>query len=134
MSTYSRFEDLPVWQNSRCLAKEVDDLVWSTKIHQIFKFRDQVLGSSGSIMDNIAEGFERNGNGEFVAFLYYAKGSAGELRSQLYRAFDGNYISKEQFEELKTKVELVSKELQGFSSYLEKSDRKGQKFDRRMKK
>jgi four helix bundle protein len=71
MAGYKRFEELPVWQNSRVLAKEIDETINSTPIARNFKMRDQMSGSSGSIMDNIAEGFERAGNKEFILFLFF---------------------------------------------------------------
>ena len=131
MASYKRFEELPVWQKSRVLAKEIDALVHSCAIQKNFKLKDQMLGSSGSIMDNIAEGFERSGNGEFSLFLFYSKGSAGELRSQLYRAYDCNYISKEDFETFRNKCEGISQELQNFTDYLRRTDKRGPKFTNR---
>lgn len=131
MSTYSRFENLPVWQNARKLAKNANELIYATGIQKNFKLRDQVSGSTGSVMDNIAEGFERGGNREFIQFLFIAKGSAGEYRSQLYRALDAEYISKQQFEVAFKDSESISSEIQGFINYLEKSNKKGHKYDNR---
>ena len=86
-----------------------------------FELIKQIEGSSGSIMDNIAEGFERGSRGEFLQFLGYAKGSCGELRSQLYRAFDRNYISQKEFDNFKSAVVSISRRIQGFIRYLQTS-------------
>ncbi|HLG03789.1 MAG TPA: four helix bundle protein [Bacteroidia bacterium] len=131
MATYNRFEDLPVWQHAREMAKGIFVLIHATAIERNFKLKDQMFGSSGSIMDNVAEGFERGGNKEFVQFLFYAKGSAGELRSQLYRSFDYGYLSEKQFAETREKVERISAEIQNFTEYLAKSVDPGYKYRNR---
>lgn len=129
MATINDFEDLEIWQ----LGREICQLVWNlfetTSLGKDYELRNQMNRSSGSIMDNISEGFERNGRREFINFLSYSKGSCGELRSQLYRAFDRNHISKEEFEQLKDKTIIESKKIGAFMSYLVKSDIKGSKFD-----
>ena len=130
MATYKRFEDLPVWQNARKFASNADRIINLSPIAKSFKLRDQMLGSSGSVMDNIAEGFERSGNKEFIQFLYIAKGSAGEFRSQLYRASDANNISEENFKILYEEAEHLSTELGNFIKYLYSSDMKGYKYSR----
>jgi four helix bundle protein len=128
MATVNKFEDLEIWQMARKLSKEIINLVNITDLKNDFKLRDQVKGSSGSVMDNIAEGFDRDGNIEFRQFLSIAKGSVGETRSQLYRIFDSNYISEEKLEELIRDCETLSKRIANFISYLNKKDYKGLKF------
>lgn len=88
MATIEKFEDLDIWKEARILSKEIILLSKNTELKTDFKLRDQIKGSSGSVMDNIAEGFERDGNLEFRQFFSITKGSAGESRSQLYRVFD----------------------------------------------
>jgi four helix bundle protein len=128
MATITRFEDLEIWQEARRLAKEIHFISLETELKTDFRFRDQIKAASGSVMDNIAEGFERNGNLEFRQFLSIAKGSAGETRSQLYRVLDFNYINEEKFTILKIDYENLSGKINNFISYLNKKDFKGTKF------
>lgn len=128
MATITKFEDLEIWQEARKLAKEVFLLSKETDLKTDFRFKEQIKASSGSVMDNIAEGFERDGNIEFRQFLSIAKGSAGESRSQIYRLYDYEYISVEKFEDLKMKYENLSGKIKNFITYLNKKDFKGNKF------
>ena len=128
MATVIRFEDLEIWKEARRWAKEIHFISIETDLKSDFKFKEQIKSSSGSAMDNIAEGFERDGNLEFRQFLSIAKGSAGETRSQLYRALDYGYISEEKFEILKREYENLSGKIKNFITYLNKKDFKGNKF------
>ncbi|CAM3811392.1 four helix bundle protein [Flavobacterium cucumis] len=128
MATITKFEDLEIWQEARKIAKEVFILSKETDLKTDFRFKEQIKASSGSVMDNIAEGFERDGNLEFRQFLSVAKGSAGETRSQIYRLYDCEYISEEQFKDLKNKYENLSGKIKNFITYLNKKDFKGIKF------
>lgn len=127
MATITKFEDLDIWQ-SRDLCDKVFIIMTETPLQNDFRLKDQINGSSGSTMDNIAEGFDRDGNKEFHNFLSIAKASCSETRSQLYRIFDRNYISKDQFEKLKDQTIELSNKIGAFMSYLRKSDFKGKKY------
>jgi four helix bundle protein len=129
MATVSRFEDLEIWQLARVQANELWQIYTEGFFAKDFELKNQISRSSGSVMDNIAEGFERSGNKEFVNYLLIAKASNGEVRSQLYRAADRFHISPEQLEELKTKCESLSKKITAFIKYLKDSDRKGFRYD-----
>jgi four helix bundle protein len=128
MATINRFEDLEIWKEARRLAKEIHLIAVHTELRSDLRFKNQIKNSSGSVMDNIAEGFERDGNLEFRQFLSIAKGSAGETRSQLYRVFDFEYISEQKFEALKKDYENLSGKIKNFITYLNKKDFKGNKF------
>tara|TARA_R110000868_G_scaffold35889_1_gene128053 strand:- start:759 stop:1154 length:396 start_codon:yes stop_codon:yes gene_type:complete len=128
MATVKKFEDLEIWQEARRLSTAIIAISNETNLKSDFKLRSQIKASSGSVMDNIAEGFERNGNLEFRQFLSIAKGSAGESRSQLYRVFDNNYIDKEKFELLVSDYEKLSGKINNFITYLNNNEFKGTKF------
>lgn len=128
MARIEKFEDLEVWQLARKICNEIEALFQTTNLGKNFSLRDQMERSSGSIMDNIAEGFGRDGNREFHNFLSYSKGSCSELKSQLYRAFDKKLILEQQMEFVQEIVELETNKIGAFMFYLRKSDFKGQKF------
>lgn len=128
MATIRKFEDLEIWQEARRISKIIISISQTTELETDFKLRDQIKGSIGSVMDNIAEGFDRDGNKEFRQFLSMAKGSAGETRSQCYRVFDSGYIQEEQLNEFVKDLETLSKRISAFISYLNKEEFKGLKF------
>ena len=128
MAKIERFEDIKAWQLARVLCKQINGFTLRQAFSRDFRLIGQIKGSSGSIMDNIAEGFERNGNREFIQFLSIAKGSCGETRSQLYRAIDNEYITKEEFDHAFQMAEEASKLISGFMEYLNQSEIKGSKF------
>ena len=131
MATIQSFEDLKVWQKSRIRCQEIFDLITTGKLAKDFALIDQINRSSGSLMDNIAEGFGRMGNKEFINFLSYTYGSTLECKSQLYRAFDRKYISNKKLEELFNLIEEIKKMTNALITYLGRSDLKGQKFKAR---
>jgi four helix bundle protein len=128
MATFKKFEEMEVWKKSRELNREIYGISNGAGFCRDFSLRDQIRRASISIMSNIAEGFERDGKKEFIHFLAIAKGSAGEVRSQLYIALDQNYISPEIFENLIVKITEIGKMLKGLIGYLSKSAFKGTKF------
>jgi len=128
MGKIERFEDIESWKLSRIICQKIECLFIDTPLGKNFALRNQMERSSGSIMDNIAEGFGREGNQEFHNFLSYSKGSASELRSQLYRALDKKLISIEQFGELESECTTTENKIGAFMFYLRKSDMKGIKY------
>ena len=128
MATIKHFEDIISWQKARQLCKSLGKLIDGGKFKHSYKLIDQIESSSGSIMDNIAEGFERGGNKEFIQFLYISKGSCGEFRSQLYRALDRSYLTQSEFDLLYNLAKEISVLLQKLIDYLHNSELKGAKF------
>ncbi len=129
MAKIEKFEDLEIWNISRDICKDIEILFETTRLGKRYALKDQMDRSSGSIMDNISEGFERNGNREFINFLSYSKGSCGELKSQLYRSLDKKIISDEQFRITSEKIELVKNKIGAFMKYLNNSEIKGLTFN-----
>jgi four helix bundle protein len=120
--TIRRFEDLEIWQNARELCKKIRKTAETTPLGKDFSLKDQILRSSGSVMDNIAEGFERDGKKEFINFLYISKGSLGETRSQVHRSFDANHFNEDNYNDLLNDCLNLSGKIAHFIGYLSKSE------------
>jgi four helix bundle protein len=128
MARIDKFEDLEIWQKAREICQYVELLIQTTSLKTNYSLKDQIDRSSGSVMDNIAEGFERNGNREFIQFLSIAKGSVGEVKSQSYRAFDKKLISEEQHLKLNEMTEIERNKIGAMMNYLHNCEIKGLKF------
>ena len=128
MSKVDKFEDLAIFQSARSLCKEVYEITKEGEFSRDSRFVQQIHAAAGSIMDNIAEGFDRRGNKEFVYFLYVANGSCGEVRSQLHRAFDCHYITENEYLNLVRRDEDLSNSILHFIDYLKKSNFSGPKY------
>lgn len=133
MATVEKFEDLIAWQKARYFAHEIYELTCFERFSRDFSLVDQISRSSGSVMDNIAEGFGRGGNKEFIHFLFIANGSLFETKSQLYRALDRKYISNEILNEKLSKADELAKVIGGLVNYLQQSDFTGRKFKSKTK-
>ena len=128
MAKVTRFEDLVAWQKARVLAQSISALLQGDSFSRDFALKDQMRRSSISIPANIAEGFERDGNKEFIKFLSIAKGSAGELRSHLILALDQGYLSNSDYEPIEILLLETSRLIGGLMNYLKKTEKKGRKF------
>ena len=128
MATFNKLEEIESWKLSREFCKGIWKLCQQSSFALDVALKKQILRSSGSVMDNIAEGFGREGNKEFIQFLSYANGSMEEVKSQLYRAFDRKHLSPEQFEEYYESSCRISVKINNLITYLRKSPYRGQKF------
>lgn len=128
MPNIDRFEDIESWKRARVITQKIYELSSIGDFSRDFGLKDQIRRSSVSIMSNIAEGFERDGNKEFTNFLSIAKGSCGEVRSQLYVALDQKFITSEDFEWTYDQLSQTGRMIGGFMNYLRESDLKGRKF------
>ena len=128
MATFKRFEEIESWKRARKLTNRIYEVTKQGEFARDFALKDQVRRACVSIMSNIAEGHDRSGTGEFVQFLATAKGSAAEVRCQLYIAFDQGYITENEFTELgRTALENQSL-IGGLMNYLRRSGYKGNKY------
>ena len=134
MATIKRFEDLIVWQKARELTKYIYSLTRSSKFKNDRGLTDQIQRASVSVMSNIAEGFERGTNQGFLNYLFIARGSAGEVRAQLYIAYDLSYISEEEFNKSIQMVQEVSSLIYKFVQSVKSSTFKGLQHKRTAQK
>ena len=123
------FEELEIWKTARRLAQEVYTLSKTTQFSKDYGLRDQMRRASVSIMSNVAEGFERGGNQEFVQYLYIAQGSCGEVRSQLYVALDQKYVDQKVTDELLIILKRLSIMIKHLIDHLKRSGMRGPKYD-----
>jgi four helix bundle protein len=130
MAGFDRFEDIEAWRRARELTKEIYVLTSAGSFSRDFGLIDQMRSAAVSIMSNIAEGFGRGGNREFVQFLWVAKGSASELQAQCYVALDAGYIDQLQFQTCLARCEEISKMLAGLIAYLSRAERQGARYTR----
>ena len=128
MAAVRDFEELTIFQKARELSKKIYPVTNREVFKSDYRFVQQIRAAAGSIMDNIAEGFERTGNKEFLNFLYIAKGSCGEVRSQLIRANDVGYLTPEEFDELYSECRKLSAGIMNFIKEIKASDLTGAKF------
>lgn len=128
MTTWTKLEDLEAWNKARELTNAVYSLTEAGSFDRDPSLRDQMRRASVSAMSNIAEGFERDGNKEFVYFLSIAKSSAGEVGSQLYVALDRRYVTRKEFMEIQAAVGTTKRLIAGLMNYLRKSPMTGLKF------
>jgi len=133
--TIKRFEDIDAWKEARKLVKMVYDAIKQNKNFQKdFRLVSQIQGAAVSSMSNIAEGFSRRSNKEFIQYLFISKSSAAEIQSHFYVALDQNYVTQETFEQIYNQAEIVSKLDSGFIKYLYSQPNKPNKPERQVKR
>ena len=128
MGAVRDFEELAIFQQARELSKKIYPVTQREEFNYDYRFVQQIRAAAGSIMDNIAEGFERTGNKEFLNFLYIAKGSCGEVRSQLIRANDVGHLTPEEYNELYVECRKLSAGIMNFIKEIRNSDISGEKY------
>ncbi|CAH8287786.1 four helix bundle protein [Mariniflexile fucanivorans] len=128
MAHHNSFESLEVYKEATIFCDDIWNIITNSTLNKDYKLREQINGSSGSVMDNIAEGFGRGGNKEFIMFLSYSRGSCSESKAQLLRCFRRNHIDETTFNKLNDKAESLINQLSKFINYLKLSERKGGKI------
>ena len=128
MGGFRSFEEITAWQQGRELVREVYRVTSTGSFRKDYGLRDQIRRAAVSVVSNIAEGFERGGNKEFIQYLYHAKGSCGEVRTQLYVSRDLEYLSEDTFKQLRKLTIRTSELIWGLIRYLKSSELKGNKY------
>lgn len=128
MAKIEKFEDIESWKLARKITKDIYEITLNGEFSRDFALTNQIRRAAVSVLSNIAEGFERGGNKEFLNFLAIAKGSCGEVRCQLYVALDQSYIDLERFRAISEKTSETSRLISGLMKYLQQSDLRGSKF------
>jgi four helix bundle protein len=126
--TFTTFEDIDAWKKGRELVNEIYQITGKSPFDRDFALKDQMRRAGISVVSNIAEGFERDGNKEFVQYLSVSKGSVGEVRSQLYLAMDLQYISEDEFKRINKLASEAGKLIAGLINYLKRTTMKGKKY------
>lgn len=129
MATITRFEDIEAWQLGRELKKLVYKVSKVGEFAKDFALKEQIRRAAMSITANIAEGFERDGNREFIQFLSTSKGSCGEIQDHLYTALDEAYITQQQFDDMYRRATETGRKIGAFMNYLNRSEIRGRKFN-----
>ena len=128
MATIEKFEEIEAWKLARQVTRSIYEISSSGNFAKDYALCNQIRRASISILSNIAEGFERSGNKEFLNFLAIAKGSCGEVRAQLYVALDQRYVDELKFEEVSANLLETSRVIAGFMRYLQQTELRGNKF------
>ncbi len=128
MAKIEKFEEILSWQEARKMNASIGKLIDEGRFKSSYRLINQIEGSAGSVMDNIAEGFERGGNKELIQYLYIAKASCGEFRSQLYRALDRAFLTEHKFAGFEAQAKQISGLIQKFIHYLENTNNRGVKY------
>jgi four helix bundle protein len=129
MAHYKSFEDLEVYKKATLFCDDIWEIIIATPLSKDYKLREQINGSSGSVMYNIAEGFGRGGNKEFIMFLSFSRGSCSESKAQLTKAYRRKHIDESTYKKLNHDAEELIDQLSKFMNYLKHSSKKGAKFD-----
>ena len=128
MAKIEKFQDLEAWKKAREITRNIYEISKQDKFSRDFALCNQIRRAAISILSNIAEGFERNGDKEFLQFLSIAKASCAEVYAQLYVALDQNYIDDKKFEDISKDLEETGRIISGLVKYLQQSKMRGSKF------